>query len=90
MYCKYQLYLEEEHCTRRVDNTTNPLFDDKRVFRFSPATRQLLEYLNTKTVSVQVWGRYNLRELSGALKDLSTREIMKVDRGIFNRSAEAI
>ena len=44
-----------------------------------------MEYLNTKTVGVQVWGRYNLRELSGSLKDLSTKEIMKVDRGIFNR-----
>ena len=55
------------------------------MFRFSPATRQLLEYLHSQTVSVQVWGRYSPRELSGSLKDLSTREIMKVDRGIFNR-----
>ena len=85
MYCKYQLYLEDEHSTRKIPNTANPQFEDKRVFHFSPATSQLAEYLHTGTVAVQVWGRYSLRELSGSLKGLSTSEIMKADRGIFNR-----
>jgi len=87
IYCKYSIYLEKEHITKRVSDTTNPDFNDKKIFKFPRATKQLVDFLQNSSMRVQVFARYRLRNLSGSIKNMSTKEIMKTDRGVFSRTA---
>ena len=85
IYCKYKVYLEDEHKTKQVSDTTNPDFNDKKIFKFPTATKVFLDYLHRSTMFIQLWGKYRLRNLSGSIKNLTTKDIMKTDRGVFSR-----
>ncbi|KAF0296590.1 Kinesin-like protein KIF28P [Amphibalanus amphitrite] len=87
VYCKYKVYLEDDHKTKMVSDTTNPDFNDKKIFKFPTATKQFVDYLHNSTMAIQLWGKYRLRNLSGSIKNLTTKDIMKTDRGVFSRTA---
>ncbi|XP_037069265.1 kinesin-like protein KIF28P isoform X2 [Pollicipes pollicipes] len=87
VFCKYKMYLEDEHATKHVPDTNNPDFNDAKVFKFPTATKQLVDYLHNSSMSIQVWGKHRLRNLSGSIKHLTTKDIMKTDRGVFSRTA---
>ena len=56
------------------------------IFKFQPATRQLVEYLNNGSVVVQVIGKQYVRKSAVARhKGMHTRDLIKSDRGVFSK-----
>ncbi len=86
MHCKYRVYLEEDdHVTEKISLTSNPDFNHGKVFKYKPVTRQLVDYLNNSSVSIQLMGRQYVRKSAiAAKKGLSTKEMLKGDRKIFS------
>lgn len=39
-----------------MENTSNPEYDHVKEIRVSPVTRQLIDYLNSQPLIVEVWG----------------------------------
>lgn len=87
MHCKYKIYLnEKDTITTKISLTSNPDFNHKEIFKFSPATRQLVEYLNNGSVVVQVMGKQYIRKSAVAkAKGMHTRDLIKSDRGVFSK-----
>jgi len=89
MQCKYKIYLnEKDTTTTKISLTSNPDFNHKEIFKFHPATRQLVEYLNNGSVVVQVMGKQYVRKSAVAKhKGMHTRDLIKSDRGVFSKTA---
>jgi len=89
VHCKYRIYLNEKDTkTIKVNLTSNPDFNSNELFKFHPATRQLVEYLNNGSVVVQVMGKQYIRKSAVArVKDMHTRDLIKSDRGVFSKTA---
>ena len=87
MQCKYKIYLnEKDTTTTKISLTSNPDFNHKEIFKFHPATRQLVEYLNNGSVVVQVMGKQYVRKSAVARhKGMHTRDLIKSDRGVFSK-----
>merc|ERR1711884_556939 len=63
VYCKYKVYLDEkENSTEKISLTANPDYNHKKQFDYSPATRQLIDYLNNGSVLVQIMGKQYIRK----------------------------
>lgn len=87
VYCKYTMYLDDEKTeTEKISFTPNPEFNHKKLFSFYPATQQLIDYLYNGCVNVELWGRQNVRKSAVAQrKGLSTKDMLKQDRGVFSK-----
>ena len=81
------MYLDDTDTeTDKISLTANPDFDHKKIFSFNPATRQLVDYLNNGSVMVQIVGKQYVRKSAVASKKgLSTKEMLKSDRGVFSK-----
>ena len=89
MHCEYSMYLDEKkQKTKKLDLEANPEFGHEHVFKFNPATRQLVDYLNNQSVIVRLMGKQQVRKSAvAAKKNMSTRELLEADRGVFNKTA---
>ena len=87
MHCKYRVYLDEkDQSTCKVSLTANPDFDDVQIFKFKPATRQLVDYLNNGSIMVEVYGKQYVRKSAVAgKKGMTTKDLIKSDRGVFSK-----
>ncbi|XP_046575245.1 kinesin-like protein KIF28P [Haliotis rubra] len=57
-YCRYKFYLDENWVeTETISGTSNPDFDHEKRFTFKPVTQQLLDYLLTRSLVIEVWGQ---------------------------------
>eukprot|EP00163_Fabomonas_tropica_P030970 TRINITY_DN720_c0_g1_i1.p1 TRINITY_DN720_c0_g1~~TRINITY_DN720_c0_g1_i1.p1 ORF type:complete len:1026 (+),score=322.14 TRINITY_DN720_c0_g1_i1:237-3314(+) len=55
--CKYKFYLDEkQECTEVVKGTINPDFQYKKMYKFKTVTKQMLEYLENGSMTIEVWG----------------------------------
>ncbi|EDV28301.1 uncharacterized protein TRIADDRAFT_53800 [Trichoplax adhaerens] len=58
-WCKFKFYLDDLPITTEViQNTRNPEYNFKKLVSYSAATQQLIDYLTTDYLIVEVWGRY--------------------------------
>merc|ERR1711956_198410 len=74
-----------------ISLTSNPDFNSKEIFKFQPATRQLVEYLNNGSVVVQVIGKQYVRKSAVARhKEMHTRDLIKSDRGVFSKYVNSL
>jgi hypothetical protein len=79
---------EKDTLTTKISLTSNPDFNSKEIFKFQPATRQLVEYLNNGSLVVQVIGKQYVRKSAVARhKGMHTRDLIKSDRGVFSKTA---
>ena len=87
VYCKYRVYLDDkDRCSTKVSLTSNPDFDHVELLSFKPATTQLVDYLNNGSVTVYVMGKQYVRKSAVAgRKHMSTKELIKSDRGVFSK-----
>ena len=92
VHCKYRVYLDEEtHSTEKISLTANPDFNHSKVFKFSTASRQLVDYLNNHSVMVKIMGKQFIRKSAVASKrGLTTKDMLKSDRGVFSKTAGLI
>ena len=91
MHCRYRIYLDEQDTeSDKISLTANPDFNHKKLFKFKPATRQLVDYLNNGSVLVEIHGKQYIRKSAVASKKgLTTKDMLKADRGVFSKTAVA-
>jgi kinesin family protein 1 len=87
VHCRYCMYLDEKPvCSSKISLTANPDFGHKQVFKFQPATRQLVDYLNNGSVMIEVVGKQYVRKSAVASrKGITTKDLIKTDRGVFSK-----
>ena len=91
VHCRYRIYLDEQDTeSDKISLTANPDFNHKKLFKFKPATRQLVDYLNNGSVLVEIHGKQYIRKSAVASKKgLTTKDMLKADRGVFSKTAVA-
>lgn len=71
VYCKYQVYLEENYTqTKPISNTTNPDFNHERVISLK-GTPESVTFLKESAFIVQVWGKQKDEKPKGPIKKKS-------------------
>eukprot|EP00794_Sanderia_malayensis_P003504 gene3504-4004_t len=80
-FCKYKIYLDTEYtCTDRVKHTINPDFKHQKLFSFAPVTTQLIEYIMTSPLVIEVWGKQSDTENANNNREaMSTKQLMNAD-----------
>lgn len=89
MYCSYLIYLDKEETkTKLVSETSNPEFGHSKIYTFTPATQQLVDYLQNGVLTIKVMGKQKVRR-SALARDpgLTTKDMLKSDRQVFSRTA---
>jgi len=89
VHCAYQVYLDEaETATDKISLTANPDFNHSKIFKFKPATKQLIDYLNNGSIEVTIRGKQFIRKSAVAQrKGLTTKDMLKMDRSVFSKTA---
>ena len=87
MHCRYRVYLDEtDNETDKISLTANPDFHHDNLFKFNPATRQLVDYMNNGSIVVQIMGKQYIRKSAVAAKQgMTTKDMLKQDRGVFSK-----
>ncbi|XP_074659378.1 kinesin-like protein KIF28 isoform X2 [Tubulanus polymorphus] len=87
-FCQFKFYLDDKYTiTEEVTGTSNPDFKYEKLFSFKAVTKQLLEYLSTSPLVIEIWGRQKEEGLgkvgTGPTKALMAREktVYKVNKG---------
>nr|XP_045611322.1 uncharacterized protein LOC123766295 [Procambarus clarkii] len=86
MYCSYLIYLDKEETkTKLVSETSNPEFGHSKIYTFTPATQQLVDYLQNGVLTIKVMGKQKVRR-SALARDpgLTTKDMLKSDRQVFS------
>lgn len=68
---------EEDSKTEMVSETSNPDFNHKKVFKFSPVTQQVLEYLKEGFINMQIWGKQIIRFKSLSKTGRNTKQMLQ-------------
>ena len=57
-FCKYKFYLDKDYTTTgEIGGTINPDYGHEKNITVKTVTDQLIEYLNTESMYIEVWGR---------------------------------
>ena len=89
VHCRYRVYLDEaDNETDKISLTANPDFKHSKLFKYDPATRQLVDYLNNGSIPIQIMGKQFIRKSAVAQrKGMTTKDMLKTDRGVFSKTA---
>ncbi|XP_069953210.1 kinesin-like protein KIF28 [Cherax quadricarinatus] len=89
MYCCYKFYLDKEETkTKLISETSNPEFAHSKIYTFSPATQQLVDYLQNGILTIKVMGKQKVRRSAAQRNQgLTTKDMLKTDRHVFSRTA---
>ncbi|XP_047482876.1 kinesin-like protein KIF28P isoform X3 [Penaeus chinensis] len=89
VYCTYSVYLDEEPTkTKKISDTSNPDFNHAKQYSFTPATRQLVEYLNNGSLVINVMGKQRVRKSAmPRTNGLTTKDMLRSDRAVFAKTA---
>lgn len=68
---------EEDSKTEMVSETSIPDFNHKKVFKFSPVTQQVLEYLKEGFINMQIWGKQIVRFTSLSKTGRNTKQMLQ-------------
>ena len=68
---------EEDSKTEMVSETSIPDFNHKKVFKFSPVTQQVLEYLKEGFINMQIWGKQIVRFTSLSKSGRNTKQMLQ-------------
>lgn len=72
--------------TDKISLTANPDFNHSSLFKFNPATGQLVDYMNNGSIMVYLMGRQYIRKSAvAAKKGMTTKDMLKQDRGVFSK-----
>ena len=87
VHCRYRCYLDEnDNETDRISLTANPDFNHSYLFKFNPATRQLVDYMNNGSIIIHIMGKQYIRKSAvAAKKGMTTKDMLKQDRGVFSK-----
>nr|XP_053626423.1 kinesin-like protein KIF28P [Cherax quadricarinatus] len=88
MYCCYKFYLDKEETkTKLISETSNPEFAHSKIYTFSPATQQLVDYLQNGILTIKVMGKQKVRRSAAQRNQgLTTKDMLKTDRHVFSRT----
>ncbi|KAK2143188.1 hypothetical protein LSH36_870g00010 [Paralvinella palmiformis] len=86
VYAKYVVFMDDEYTsTKVIKDTSNPDWNHKKQFDFDDVTSELLNYLQTGAIMVQIWGKQKPPKTK---KNINTRDIMQkatmIKRKIMN------
>ncbi|XP_060594339.1 kinesin-like protein KIF28P [Ruditapes philippinarum] len=57
-FCRYKFYLDKDYTqTKEIAGTINPDFQHENKITVKSATEQFIEYLNSESLYIEVWGR---------------------------------
>ncbi|XP_052801903.1 kinesin-like protein KIF28P [Mya arenaria] len=57
-FCRYKFYLDKDYVqTDEISGTINPQFNHEKRVTIKSVTEQLIEYLNSESLYIEVWGR---------------------------------
>lgn len=68
---------EEDSKTEMVSETSIQDFNHKKVFKFSPVTQQVLEYLKEGFINMQIWGKQIVRFTSLSKTGRNTKQMLQ-------------
>jgi len=83
-FCKYKVYMDESFSTTSsIKSTINPEYKHEKLFSFPSVTKQLVEYLSSTPLVVDVWGVQGTA-LKKGVEGKSTKELMSIERNKNN------
>ncbi|RWS30831.1 kinesin-like protein KIF28P [Leptotrombidium deliense] len=77
IFCTYQIFLDEETRTEVISETSNPDFNHKKMFSFTPATQQLIDYLKDEPLLIQVFGKQTGKRSQSKQSGRVTKQMMQ-------------
>eukprot|EP01135_Chromosphaera_perkinsii_P006545 Nk52_evm17s539 gene=Nk52_evmTU17s539 len=78
MRCKFKFYLNpDQYCTDSIKGTTNPDFKFSKQITVDPVTDQLLNYLNSSALVVEVYGQQSSQASSSNASSMTTKELIQ-------------
>ncbi|XP_077966673.1 kinesin-like protein KIF28 [Styela clava] len=76
VYVKYDMFLETDNKTKVINGTANPDFNYSGTHQFNPATSELVNWLKTGNLILQVRGKQQ-PEVTGNRRKMTTRQLSK-------------
>uniref|UniRef100_A0A0N5BDB2 Kinesin-like protein n=1 Tax=Strongyloides papillosus TaxID=174720 RepID=A0A0N5BDB2_STREA len=71
-WCSYKFFEEDKEKTK-IGIGSDIVFGYEKVFHFKPVTKKLLEYLETKTLNINVYGYQKTRYRSEGVHNITTK-----------------
>ncbi|RWS14549.1 kinesin-like protein KIF28P, partial [Dinothrombium tinctorium] len=78
VFCAYKVFLDQvETRTEIISDTSNPDFNHKKMFSFTPATQQLIDYLKDESLLIQVFGKQTVTRSNSKQSGRVTKQMMQ-------------